>query len=428
MKKLLPFTVLPSLFFAPHVLSDSYFTGSTNDSFVEAGDMLTIMLPATGLFASWMYDDFEGTKQVVFSTATTQLIIEGTKQTVGRKRPNGSGWKSFPSGHAGGAFSGAAFLQSRYGAAWGIPAYSLATVAAVSRVHGNRHYVGDVVGGASIAFLVNQFFVSPYQAEGVKFSAEKTDDGYAVGVRVSNDAFDQERDKSNVTVFQKKLKHRFELGIGANLSDSSGQVFADRYLETTDVVDESQPFAYINYQYTLENFNELEIEFLPFETRRTGVVKEAFVVDGYTFNPGDEVYTAYQHAMLGSNVYKGFKPIYGFDYKVGLGMYVHRVGLVAEDANKDDSTVEEDHWRAMVSGTAKGNYSITDDFSLLAKFQYHFWEDDTYMLAEAGINYAINHEWDVGFKYGYSESKFKDANFSAEYDADTLVLTFANRF
>lgn len=408
--------------------SDSYFTDSTSDSVVDAGDMIQILVPATGLFATWMYDDLEGAKQLTYSLGSTVATVHVLKVAIGRNRPDNSAWNSFPSGHTAAAFSGAAFLQTRYGAAWGIPAYTAASFVGLSRLYANKHYAGDVVSGAGTAFLINQFFVSPYQMDGVRFNAQKTSDGFAVGVTVSNDAFDQENDGNKIKVLKKPLKHRFELGIGSNLSDSSGQAFADQFLQSTDTVDEYQPFAYINYQYSLANYNELEIEFLPSETRRSGEVKEAFTVDGHTFNPGDEVFTAYQHWMLGSNVYKGFESMSGFDFKVGLGMYVHRFGFVAEDANTDDSTLSDEHWIAMVSGTAKGSYAITSNFSVLAKLQYQFWEDDSYLLAEAGINYAINRAWDVGVKYGYSETKLENAVFNSTYDADLLTLTFANRF
>ncbi|MEH6452575.1 MAG: phosphatase PAP2 family protein [Psychromonas sp.] len=428
MEKIFKLSLLSSLLISSSAFSESYFTGSTNDSVVEAGDMIQILIPATGLFATWMYDDLEGAKQLTYSLGTTVLTVQGLKYVVGRNRPNNSAWNSFPSGHTAAAFSGASFLQSRYGASWGIPAYTAATFVGVSRIHGNRHYAGDVVAGAGTAFLINQFFVSPYQMEGVQFNAQKTDGGFAINVNVSNDAFDQEREVNKIQVFAKPLKHRIELGIGSNLSDSSGEAFADRYLDISDAVDEYQPFAYVNYQLSLENNNQLEIEFLPSETRRTGVVKEAFTVDGYTFNPGDEVLTAYQHWMLGSNVYKGFNSMNGFDFKVGLGMYVHRISFVAEDANTNDDTLSEEDWKAMVAGTVKGSYAITKKFSLLAKLQYHFWEDDSYQFAEAGINYAINSEWDIGLMYGYSETKLKDSVFNTEYSAELLTFTFANRF
>lgn len=37
---------------------------SIDDGFVEAGDILVIAIPATGYLASWLYDDFEGAKQL----------------------------------------------------------------------------------------------------------------------------------------------------------------------------------------------------------------------------------------------------------------------------------------------------------------------------------------------------------------------------
>ncbi|PMK02142.1 phosphatase PAP2 family protein [Vibrio sp. 10N.261.55.A7] len=426
--KLSTLALLPGLLMLGQANANSYFTDSVNDNIVESGDLLTVLLPATGLFASWMHDDAEGAKQIVYSTATTQIIINSAKNTVGRKRPNGSGWKSFPSGHAGGAFSGAAFLQTRYGSSWGIPAYALATATAASRIHGNRHYAGDVLGGASIAFLVNQYFVSPYHVPGVSFNAAKTEDGLSIGVTLTGEAFDNEREQQKAKPVEKPLKHRFEFGVGANLADSSGELFANEYLSNSTIVDDIQPFAYVKYQYEIADHQSLEIEFSPNETRRTGTVAKAFDVDGNTFNSGEEVYTAYQHWMLGANLYKGFDTINKFDFKVGMGLYAHRFGFVAEKANVEDSTASEEYWRLMPSFTLKGAYSITDQLSAVANTQYQVWSGDNYFLAEAGVNYQINRAWEVGMKYGYSQTQLKNNIFNSKYSGDLVTLNFVNRF
>ena len=112
-----------------------------------------IAVPVTGLVAAWLHDDGEGAKQLAYSFGTTIAIVHTGKFAVGRTRPNASNTASFPSGHTAAAFSGAAFLQSRYGSSWGIPGYIAASYVGASRIYGNRHYADDVVAGAGIAFL-----------------------------------------------------------------------------------------------------------------------------------------------------------------------------------------------------------------------------------------------------------------------------------
>jgi hypothetical protein len=67
-----------------------------------------------------------------------------------------------------GAFAGAAFIDNRYGHAFGIPAYALAAFTGYSRVHSDNHFLDDVVSGASISMLWSWFFVTPYGEEKTK--------------------------------------------------------------------------------------------------------------------------------------------------------------------------------------------------------------------------------------------------------------------
>ncbi len=391
--------------------------------------MIQILLPATGYFAAWMHDDAEGAKALTYSMLSTQAIVLGTKTMIGRKRPNESDWYSFPSGHTSAAFSGAAFLQTRYGAKWGIPAYTAATFVGASRIHGNRHYAGDVIAGAGIAFLMNQYFVSPYRTDGVYFNAQPMQDGLALGVTVTNDVFDpHNRSDNSETSSASPLKHRLELGIGTNFTDSSDSSGATKYVQDSEVIDKFQPFAYINYSYQLPNSNSMELEFSPNETRRRGIVNEDFTLNNETFNKNEQVFTAFRHWMLGSHIYKGIEVSNDFNLDIGLGLYLHMYGLdVALDKDKGKSASEE-HWRAMPSISAKGQYFITNQLSAIGKTQYQNWEGDSFFYAEAGLNYQLNPAWDIGLKYGYSETGLDNSVFTTQYDAKTLMLTFANRF
>jgi membrane-associated phospholipid phosphatase len=81
------------------------------------------------------------------------------KAAVGRERPNGEDTKSFPSGHASNAFALAAVLERHYGWKGGVPAYALASTVAVSRLQRNKHYVSDVMAGATLGYIVGRTVV-----------------------------------------------------------------------------------------------------------------------------------------------------------------------------------------------------------------------------------------------------------------------------
>jgi membrane-associated phospholipid phosphatase len=84
-------------------------------------------------------------------------VVYVRKPLVDRTRPYGGG-RSFPSGHATSAFTGAAFLQMRYGWELGLPAYVVATYVAYSRVEAERHHTSDVVAGVAIGIAANLVF------------------------------------------------------------------------------------------------------------------------------------------------------------------------------------------------------------------------------------------------------------------------------
>lgn len=66
---------------------------------------------------------------------------------------------SFPSGHTGSAFAIATVFAEAYGDSKIAPllAYSAATLAGLSRIHDNKHWISDVVGGAILGYAAGKF-------------------------------------------------------------------------------------------------------------------------------------------------------------------------------------------------------------------------------------------------------------------------------
>ena len=81
------------------------------------------------------------------------------KEVVHRERPNGEDHLSFPSGHASNAFALAAVAERHYGWKAGVPAYTLASLVAVSRLQRNKHYLSDVMAGATLGYIVGRTVV-----------------------------------------------------------------------------------------------------------------------------------------------------------------------------------------------------------------------------------------------------------------------------
>ena len=145
------------------------------------GDVIAIALPAGAAAATLLGHDHKGLAQLAESYASAMATVYVLKPVVDRTRPDGGHW-SFPSGHATSAFAGAAFLQRRYGWAFAIPAYGLASYVAYSRVETKQHYTSDVVAGAAIGIATNLAFTHPREHVAVALDAGRGHAGCSVAL------------------------------------------------------------------------------------------------------------------------------------------------------------------------------------------------------------------------------------------------------
>jgi membrane-associated phospholipid phosphatase len=129
-------------------------------TFETYGDIGAYAIPAIAAGFSWYQDDQEGLKQFGYALGSTVVSVEVLKHTVDATRPNGEE-HSFPSGHSALAFSGAGYLQMRYGWTYGAPAYVAAGAVGWSRVSAHEHYWRDVIAGAAIAVGFDYLFTTP---------------------------------------------------------------------------------------------------------------------------------------------------------------------------------------------------------------------------------------------------------------------------
>lgn len=133
--------------------------GSDSDT---AADVLRVAIPAAGYAMTFCNKDPEGRGQFWKSLLTTTAVTYGLKAAVDDEGPNGHG-HAFPSGHTSIAFSGAAFIQRRYGWQWGVPAYAAASFVGWSRVDSDDHDLADVAAGAAIGLASSFFFTTPFE-------------------------------------------------------------------------------------------------------------------------------------------------------------------------------------------------------------------------------------------------------------------------
>ena len=120
-----------------------------------------VVLGAVG--GLWTFSRFYGSDKLARlsddlaqASALTGLLTFGLKRGVGRVRPDGSNSLSFPSGHSSTAFTVATIVDHHYGRPASIAAYAAASFVAASRLDAGKHYLSDVVAGATLGYIVGR--------------------------------------------------------------------------------------------------------------------------------------------------------------------------------------------------------------------------------------------------------------------------------
>ncbi|MDE6007456.1 MAG: phosphatase PAP2 family protein [Muribaculaceae bacterium] len=149
-------------------------------------DVLLVALPTGALVKTLVEKDWKGLLMGVESAAVTTAVTYILKYSISERRPDGSDWHSFPSGHTSATFATAAFLQRRYGWAWGAPAYALAAYVGWGRCFAKRHHWYDVLAGAAIGAGSAYIFTKPF-ARKHNLQISPVSDGKSFGIYASLD-------------------------------------------------------------------------------------------------------------------------------------------------------------------------------------------------------------------------------------------------
>ena len=127
-------------------------------TFETAGGPIWGSLVVAGMFTAGRFSDRPRFRAMTYDMVDAVIVNFGYSQVlkvaVGRERPNGENNQSFPSGHASNAFTLATVVERHYGWKLGIPAYVVAGVVGASRIQQDKHYVSDVVAGATFGYIV----------------------------------------------------------------------------------------------------------------------------------------------------------------------------------------------------------------------------------------------------------------------------------
>ncbi len=146
----------------------NYFQGHRRVKEIgDVGDRLGNGFVLAGITGALLATSYSGENQkfraMSFSLAQgfimTETIVQSIKATTDRYRPNRENENSFPSGHTSSMFTYATVISHYYGGKAGIPAYSVATLVGLSRIEKHKHYLSDVIAGATLGYLIGRTVV-----------------------------------------------------------------------------------------------------------------------------------------------------------------------------------------------------------------------------------------------------------------------------
>jgi hypothetical protein len=98
---------------------------------------------------------------VLRALVLSNVLVSPFKFSVARERPDGSNGLSFPSGHSANSFAVTTVLARRHGWWIGVPLYSFAATVPLARVHDDKHFFSDTVGGAILGTVAGLAVTMP---------------------------------------------------------------------------------------------------------------------------------------------------------------------------------------------------------------------------------------------------------------------------
>lgn len=376
----------------------SHPTDTHADDVLETfGDIAQFALPAIGLGATAIYEDWEGTKQWAYTGVTAVGATFIMKEIYQKPRPGLSSSDSFPSGHATLAFFGAGFLDQRYGKWWGIPSYAAAAVTAYSRIAADFHFVDDTLMGASVGLMSSWLWTTPHEGAVSLIPFQQNDGG---GLKVSfngnykpddySGLNDKDRWRYAITfgpAWQQENKITSVVGIGTEFD-------LDSFDGIIDPITTAIPFI---ERYTGPHLFQFSVA--PFETRDLGQFSQSTQFNGSTYLSGETIRSRYRLTDWRLQYYYDLLPDNKIILLAGAGLsYQHLVVDMVTIAGTKPEKAISDILIPLVNASL--GYQFNPRFSVTAKLSGLSLSSQQQLDANISLQYRINKKWDTGIGYG----------------------------
>jgi membrane-associated phospholipid phosphatase len=375
-------------------------SSASDDEWIEkTGDVLQIALPVGAAATTLILQDWEGTGQFAKTFAASWATVYGLKVAIGKMRPASENRLSHPSGHTMGAFAGAAFIDTRYGHTFGIPAYALAAFTGYSRIYADKHFFDDVVSGASISMLWTWFFTTPYGGE-----KKKSD----VMIEKGKPLWSYNWEFGPALLIRNEIQAPAETGTFFDLDDFDKQ---------DDPTTTSAAMISVN----VKEKHDFWVILNPFEGRDQGTFKEPVRFGGKLFPADTLTYSAWrlEDLRVGYN-YHLLDPN-KWDFRVGASVAALWTSIKLQTANEQVSAEVKD-FVVMPLVRLYLSYHFSEHFEL--SFDVEGMQISTDRLVDSGfgIYWTISRHWTawVGYRFYDKDIKTDDLFNQVSYNALSL--------
>ncbi|MEO6719333.1 MAG: phosphatase PAP2 family protein [Ferruginibacter sp.] len=136
------------------------------DNYLQFAPAIAVFgLNATGI--KGCHDLRDRSMLYLLSNVIVNTTVASVKKISHERRPDGSDYASFPSGHTAEAFASATFMWEEYKEVspwYGLAGYAVATATGYLRMYNNKHWFSDVVAGAGVGILSTRLAYLIYPA------------------------------------------------------------------------------------------------------------------------------------------------------------------------------------------------------------------------------------------------------------------------
>lgn len=400
----------------------------SSEDIEKVGDLTQILVPLGALTGSLLAKDWQGAKQMTGTFVTSIGTVSMFKVVVEKWRPNVSNPQSFPSGHTAGAFSGAAYLDMRYGWEFGLPAYLIAGFTGYSRVQAQKHFADDVISGMSVSILSAAMWTSPFGEKATikPIVGTNADGGKSFGVLFNITGPDGHRSKQEQNWdFVAEWRYQWEFGAAwetQNLIQSpSGTGSLFDYSEFTAITNPT-----MTAQVSVESFlgkdkrHEILFRFFPYERRDSGSFTQATTVGGQVIPANTPWFGAYVQYEIRLRWRYELLPDSNWNLKAGAGVSIQDTSIEIATATQytkgeDTGIIPIVHLHASVDLSREWRLFAEVDGLAVAS-------DDYFIDATAQVQWRFHPRWDLSFGYRYYATAFDESNLANELQMHRVVL------